>query len=315
MVDSPHRTGVKFDSKKYKDVFMFTQYHYFSHSKQQGSSTLYILSSFDIEPAVIFTRTITKKVLLAIISACILVLSHFATASETETQQIIQELDQLDQIDRKIELFTRLNAGQERTNYKAHSGIYLDWLREKSLNDGITSRYSTLYGFFLMRSGYEESAQIMITRAMLQLHVDVARCKNMKNSYRKYMRWYGIMLNSRILNNMPTKTEHVNKRILRAAIKQENKNKNRKGDDWLCSGVNWARVFSQPESINKAAISNTGHLGKTISVIATPDMMNPAEFISDKEWKRTRKKRIKEFKQHFQKNHMRLAKEETDEEY
>jgi hypothetical protein len=49
----------------------------------------------------------------------------------------------------------------------------------------------------------------------------------------------------------------------------ENRHKNRLGDPWLCSGIDWVKAMKQYDKLEKKEVKNSNYIGKNIAIKPT----------------------------------------------
>ena len=232
-------------------------------------------------------------VVLVIFSGCASNLKE-RSAKQNDT---VSQLNTLDKEDRKIALFEKLSNDLPLLNSVNQIKPYLDWLQKKVLFDGETFRYSTMYAFYLWKVQKKETAEVMILHAQLRLETDFSRCKNKNNSLSKYTGWYeGGKIGSEILKSYNNRDSESKKSTLKLVFTLEEKQKNRKGDPWLCSSINWAKALKQYDALKKKeATSDSTHLGRVVEVEADEKILLNASFVPSEKWIENRSKAIKKF--------------------
>ena len=253
-----------------------------------------------------------NKPLLLLIALALVALSGCAsTGKETTDEQVntqenvtVRQLDELDATDdRKVALFRKLSDDLPTLTSVEQIKPYLDWLQAKTLSDNDTFRYAMLYAFYLWKVQQRDSAGAMILHAQLRLETDFRRCKNQENSVSKYTGWYeGGDIGAEILESHRNSYVKDRELSLKLALLLEEKQKQRKGDTWLCSSINWLEALNQYDDLEKREdTSGAGnHIGKTIVVEANESIMLEASFLSEEAWAQNRARAIANFKEKYQ---------------
>ena len=237
-------------------------------------------------------------------------LSELNIISNADNQQndIAAQLDALDKKqDRKVALFTKLADDLPTLNSFEQMIPYLNWLRQKAISaHSETFRYSIMYAFYAWKIKHEDflnTAREMILHAQLRLLADFSRCEKPGNSLSKYTNSYeGGELGSEIIESYRNSDEKSKRNIFSTVMALEEKQKDRKGDSWLCSSIDLNKLANQFDDLEKREdMSGTyGQVGKTIVVEPTEDTMLDATFVSDEMWAEKREKVIANFKEKYQ---------------
>lgn len=160
-----------------------------------------------------------------------------------------------------------------------------------------------LYSFYLWKAGLKERAETMMLHAQLRLDPDFNRCDNKRNSLKKYQGWYqGGEIGSQILKSYQEREgdKKSKQASFDSAFDVEEHQRDRPGDTWLCSSINWTKALAQYDKLQKTEVKNSGNLGKTIEVKPTKDIHIPASFIEDRVWLERRKEIREEFRKKYQ---------------
>ncbi len=204
-----------------------------------------------------------------------------------------QQLNTLDKIDRKVELFEKLFNDLKLITTSKKIIPYLDWLKKRTFENNKTFRYSTLYSLYLAKINKKDYSKAMMLAAKLRLKIDFSRCKNQNNSLKKYIEWQKI--EKIILKDYKKKNNG-----LELAILLENRHKNRPGDPWLCSSIDWVKAMKQYDKLEKKEINNSNYIGKSIAIKPTQEILLKPTFVSNQTWLKNRKNILEQFKKKYQ---------------
>ena len=234
----------------------------------------------------------------------ILIVSLFVSGCTTRSIVIIQ-LDTLDKDSRKVELFKKLANDWVSINSAKQLLPYLDWLQSKTYSgvssDNETFRYAMTYSFYLSKVQADDLAEPMMLYGQLRLETDFSRCKNKNNSSSKYYGWYqGGKFGSRILKNHKARDSKTRLSSLNLAVALEEQHRNRPGDKWLCSSINWTKALTQSDTLEQKEVANSEYVGRVIEVTPTKNILFKASFIPDDVWLENRSKIRKKFRETYE---------------
>ena len=218
------------------------------------------------------------------------------TQSIKETKDykdIFQQLNTLDKIDRKVELFEKLMNDLKLIKTSKQIIPYLDWLKNKILERNETFRYLTLYSLYLEKVSQKDYSKAIMLGAKLRLAIDFSRCRHKKNSLTKYTEW-------RQIENFILKDYKKKSKGIELAILLENRHKNRLGDSWLCGSIDWVKTMKQHDKLEKKEVKNSNYIGKNITIKPTQEILLKPTFIPNKIWLKNRKNILEKFKKKYQ---------------
>jgi hypothetical protein len=217
-----------------------------------------------------------------------------------ERQKFFAYLDAYDTSSSKVELFEMLSEKLAKTDDQNERAYYADWLAEKSITDAESFRYPAFAAFYNKKLGDEQKASEFALYAILMERIDYRRCLYPNRLAGKFQNWFQSILASKALDYYLAQPVEKREKLLQAAIDLEDRHRDRSGDNWLCSSIDYTKYLNSLSESEKAAFEKSLNEGRGITVKGG-EQFRISGFIEDQQWHKKREKIAGEFKEVFKK--------------
>ncbi len=224
----------------------------------------------------------------------------YADTGNSERQKIYGYLDAYDSSQSKVQLFEMLGEKLEKSDDQNERAYYADWLAEKSLTVAENFRYPAFAAFYNKKLGEERKASEFALYAILMERIDYRRCLHPNRVAGKFQNWFQYILASNTLEYYLEQSDEEREKMLQAAVDLEERHRDRSGDQWLCSSIDYTKYLNSLSEAEKAEFEKNMNEGRGMT-LKGGDEFRISGFIDDHQWHQKREKIVREFKEKFKK--------------